>query len=129
LRDKNIDAFFLMDDRSSTMIEKSIKGEVDARGRPVFKFLAINPPSKFFDLTDWTGKKLYQPEKLTSGWFGGINTISVDAVFIVSRAWWRHSSATQGMVNQLGRALDAAEPAIRAATHTPTDWIPASEKR
>jgi hypothetical protein len=129
LRDRNIDAFFLMDDRSSSMIETEIKGEVDARGRPVFKFLAINPPSGFFDMTDWTGRKMYQPEQLTSGWFGGIGTISVDAVFIVSKAWWRHDSATQQVVAQLGRAIDNAEPAIRAATHTPSDWVPASAHR
>ena len=129
LRDKNIDAFFLMDDRSSAMIEQQIKGEVDERGRPVFKFLAINPPSAFFAETDWTGKRMYQSEKLTSGWFGGVQTVSVDAVFIVARAWWRHNSATQATVATLGRALDTAEPAIRAATHTPTGWVPASEAK
>ena len=129
LRDKNIDAFFLMDDRSSAMIETSIKGEVDAHNRPVFKFLAINPPAKFYELRDWTNKKMYQPENLTSGWFGGIHTISVDAVFIVGKAWWRHDSATQSIVAALGRALDTAEPAIRAATRTPADWVPASDAR
>jgi TRAP-type uncharacterized transport system substrate-binding protein len=127
LRDKNIDAFFLMDDRSSSMIEQSIKGEVDSHGRPVFKFLAINAPAKFFAETDWTNKKMYQPENLTNGWFGGVKTISVDAVFIVSRAWWRKDAATRSAVEQIGRALDAAEPAIRAATRTPADWVPASE--
>ncbi len=129
LRDKNIDAFFLMDDRSSAMVEQSIKGEVDERGRPIFKFLAINPPSKFFDLKDWTGRKMYQPEKLTSGWFGGINTISVDAVFIVSKSWWRHDSASRAAAEELGHAIDTAEPAIRAATRTPTGWVPASETK
>jgi hypothetical protein len=129
LRDKNIDAFFLMDDRSSAMVEQSIKGEVDSRGRPIFKFLTINPPEKFFDLTDWTGRKMYQPEKLTSGWFGGVNTISVDAVFIVSKSWWRHDSASRAAVEEIGHALDTAEPAIRAATRTPTNWVPASETR
>ncbi len=129
LRDRNIDAFFLMDDRSSTMIEKSIKSEVDERNRPIFKFLAINPPGKFFEMRDWTNKKMYQPENLMSGWFGGIRTISVDAVFIVGKAWWRHDAATQGAVAGLGRAIDAAEPAIRAATRTPSDWVPASEER
>ncbi len=129
LRDRNIDAFFLMDDRSSAMIEQQIKGEVDARGRPIFKFLAINPPDAFFAETDWTGKRMYQPETLTSGWFGGVKTISVDAVFIVSRAWWRHDSTTQTTVATLGRALDTAEPAIRAATHTPSDWVAASEAK
>ena len=127
LRDKNVDAFFLMDDRSSAMIEKSIKGEVDERGRPIFKFLAINPPNAFFQMKDWTGRTMYQPENLTSGWFGGVRTISVDAVFIVSKAWWRHDSASQSAVAQLGRALDSAGPAIRAATQTPRDWVPASE--
>jgi hypothetical protein len=129
LRDRNIDAFFLMDDRSSAMIEKNIKGEVDERGRPIFKFLAINPPAAFFAMTDWTGRKMYQPETLTSGWFGGVGTISVDAVFIVSRAWWHHDSASQAAVAQLGRAIDAAGPAIRAATHTPADWVPASDAK
>ncbi len=129
LRDKNIDAFFLMDDRSSAMIENSIKGEVDDRNRPIFKFLAINPPAKFFALLDWTEKRMYQPETLTSGWFGGVRTISVDAVFIVGKAWWRHDAASQSAVAQLGRAIDAAEPAIRAATRTPSNWVPASEEK
>jgi hypothetical protein len=126
LRDKNIDAFFLMDDRTSPMVEKSIKGEVDERGRPIFKFLAIDPPSSFFRETDWTGRRMYQPEDLTSGWFGGIRTISVDAVLIVGKSWWRHDQASGA---QLGRAIDAAAGAIRAATRTPKDWIPASETR
>jgi TRAP-type uncharacterized transport system substrate-binding protein len=129
LRDKNIDAFFLMDDRSSAMIEQSIKGEVDERGRPIFKFLAINPPEKFYAQLDWTGRKMYQPEKLTSGWFGGVNTISVDAVFIVSKSWWRHDAASRQAVDELGHALDTAEPAIRAATRTPGNWVPASESK
>jgi len=129
LRDKNIDAFFLMDDRNSDMIEQSIKAQVDERGRPVFKFLAINPPANFFAETDWTGKKMYQPEALTRGWFGGINTISVDAVFIVGKAWWKKDAATRAAVEQLGKAIDTAGSAIRAATHTPTDWIPASDQK
>ncbi len=128
LRDKNIDAFFLMDDRSSAMIEQSIKGEVDARGRPVFKFLTINPPAKFFGQLDWTGRKMYQPEQLTSGWFSRIDTVSVDAVFIISRSWWRHDAASKQAVDALGHAIDTAEPAIRAATHTPAGWVPASER-
>ncbi len=128
LRDKNIDAFFVMDDRSSAMIEQSIKGEVDERRRPIFKFLAINPPAQFFTQTDWTGRHMYQPEKLTSGWFGGINTISVDAVFIVSKSWWRHDAASRAAVDELGHAIDTAESAIRAATNTPKEWVPASEK-
>jgi hypothetical protein len=129
LRDKNIDAFFLMDDRNSEMIEQSIKGQVDERGRPIFKFLAINAPAKFFDETDWTGKKMYQPEALTHGWFGGINTISVDAVFIVSKSWWRKDGATRAAVEQIGKAIDNAGAAIRAATHTPANWVPASEQK
>jgi hypothetical protein len=129
LRDKNIDAFFLMDARNSDMIEQSIKGQVDDRGRPVFKFLAINPPPAFFKETDWTGKKMYQPEALTSGWFGGIKTISVDAVFIVGKSWWRKDEGTRAAVDQIGKAIDTASAAIRAATHTPTDWVPASEQK
>jgi hypothetical protein len=111
------------------MIEQSIKGEVDGRGRPVFKFLAINPPDRFFAMTDWTGKKMYQPEELTSGWFGGVKTISVDAVMIVAKSFWRRNAASAAAVTQLGRALDAAEPAIRAQTRTPAAWVPASEGR
>jgi hypothetical protein len=129
LRDKNIDAFFLMDARNSDMIEQSIKSEVDARGRPIFKFLAINPPAKFFAMTDWTGKRMYQPEVLTSGWFGGVNTISVDAVFIVNRAWWHKDASTRGAVEEIGKAIDTAASAIRAATKTPAGWVPASEQK
>jgi TRAP-type uncharacterized transport system substrate-binding protein len=129
LRDKNIDAFFLMDSRNSEMIEQSIKAEVDSRGRPVFKFLAINAPAKFFALTDWTGKTMYQPETLTAGWFGGVKTISVDAVFIVNRAWWHKDASTRGAVEEIGRAIDTAASAIRAATQTPADWVPASEQK
>ena len=129
LRDKNIDAFFLMDDRSSDMIEQSIKSQVDERGRPIFKFLAINPPQKFFAETDWTGRKMYQPVALTRGWFGGIDTISVDAVFIVGKSWWRKDASTREAVEQIGKAIDSAASAIRAATHTPADWIPASEQK
>ncbi len=129
LRDKNIDAFFLMDDRKSTMIEQSIKAEVDERGRPIFKFLEIDPPRSFYAMTDWTGKKMYQPVALTHGWFGGVNTVSVDAVFIVNKAWWRKDSATKATVEQLGKAIDTASAAIRAATDTPQDWVPASEQK
>jgi TRAP-type uncharacterized transport system substrate-binding protein len=129
LRDHNIDAFFLMDDRSSEMIEQEIKAQVDERRRPIFKFLSINPAGKFFEDVDWTGKKMYQPEKLTSGWFSKVNTISVDAVFIVNKGWWRHDSASRAAVDQLGHALDTAESAIRAATHTPSDWVPASDMK
>ena len=129
LRDKNIDAFFLMDDRNSDMIEQSIKAQVDERGRPIFKFLAINAPAKFFEQTDWTGKKMYQPEALSRGWFGGVNTISVDAVLIVGKSWWRKDASTRAAVEQMGKAIDTAAPAIRAATHTPADWVPASEQK
>ena len=129
LRDKNIDAFFLMDDRNSDMVEQSIKAQVDERGRPIFKFLAINAPAKFFAQTDWTGKKMYQPETLNHGWFGGINTISVDAVFIVGKSWWRKDSATRAAVEQIGKAVDTAASAIRTATRTPADWVPASEQK
>jgi TRAP-type uncharacterized transport system substrate-binding protein len=129
LRDKNIDAFFLMDDRSSTMIEQSIKAQVDERGRPIFKFLEINPGRKFFAMTDWTGKKMYQPVALTKGWFGSVKTVSVDAVFIVNKAWWRKDAATRAAVEALGKAIDTAASAIRAATQTPADWVPASEQK
>ena len=129
LRDKNIDAFFLMDDRNSDMIEQQIKAQVDDRGRPVFKFLTINAPSKFFAQSDWTGKKMYQPEVLSRGWFGSVNTISVDAVFIVGKSWWRKDASTRGAVEQIGKAIDTASSAIRAATHTPDDWVPASEQK
>ena len=129
LRDKNIDAFFLMDDRNSEMIEQAIKGQVDERGRNIFKFLAINAPAKFFEQTDWTGKRMYQPEALTNGWFGGINTISVDAVFIVGKSWWHKDASTRAAVEQLGKAIDTAGSAIRAATHTPANWVPASEQK
>ena len=129
LRDKNIDAFFLMDDRNSDMIEQAIKGQVDERGRPIFKFLAINAPAKFFAQTDWTGKKMYQPEALTRGWFGSVETISVDAVFIVSKAWWRKDGAARGAVEQIGKAIDTSASAIRAVTHTPAAWVPASEQK
>jgi TRAP-type uncharacterized transport system substrate-binding protein len=129
LRDKNIDAFFIMDARNSDMIEQSIKAQVDERGRPIFKFLAINPPAKFFEETDWTGKKMYQPETLTRGWFGGIKTISVDAVFIVGKAWWRKDAASRAAVDQIGKAIDTAASAIRAATQTPAGWVPASEQK
>jgi hypothetical protein len=118
-----------MDDRSSTMIEQSIKAQVDARGRPIFKFLEINPGRKFFGLTDWTGKKMYQPVALSKGWFGSVKTISVDAVFIVNKAWWRKDASTRAAVEALGKALDTAESAIRAATQTPADWMPASEQK
>ena len=129
LRDKNIDAFFLMDARNSDMIEQSIKSQVDERGRPIFKFLAINAPASFFQQTDWTGKKLYQPEALSHGWFGSVGTISVDAVFIVGKAWWRKDASTRGAVEQIGKAIDTAASSIRAVTKTPGDWVPASEAR
>jgi len=129
LRDKNIDAFFLMDDRNSPMIEQSIKAQVDERGWPILKYLEINPPRKFFGIVDWTGKKMYQPEALTKGWFSDVKTVSVDAVFIISKAWWRKDAGTRAAVEQLGKAIDTASAAIRAATKTPADWVPASEQK
>jgi TRAP-type uncharacterized transport system substrate-binding protein len=129
LRDKNIDAFFLMDARNSDMIDQSIKAQVDDRGRPIFKFLTIDAPAKFFAEADWTGKKMYQPEALTHGWFSGISTISVDAVFIIGKSWWRKDAATRAAVEQIGKAIDTANAAIRAATLTPSDWLPASEQK
>ena len=129
LRDKGIDAYFIMDVRNSAMIEEAIKEDVDEHKRPVFKFLSVNPPVNFFGTRDWTNNLMYQPEKLTRKRFGGIRTISTDAILIVGKAWWRRDATTRDLAAQLGRAIRTVEPAMRAATQAPTNWVPASVEK
>lgn len=126
--DGSVDAFFVMDGPGSELIEQ-IRTAVDAKGKPLYKFMDVRPGRAFYATKDWGGRFLYQEVVLEGGLFHSTKTVSVDALMIVNNDF-RESRAKGGprAAQVLAEAIDRAQAGIFADTKTPRDWRPAAAR-
>jgi TRAP-type uncharacterized transport system substrate-binding protein len=129
ITDGSVDAFFVMDGPGSDLIDQ-IRVAVDAKGKPLYKFLDVRPGKQFYASRDWSGRNLYQEVVLEGGFFHSTKTVSVDALMIVSNEF-RENRAKNGprAVGLLAEAIDRAQAGVFADTKTPRDWVPAAAKK
>lgn len=129
ITDGSVDAFFVMDGPGSELVEQ-IRSAVDAKGKPLYKFLDVRPGRQFYATRDWGGRMLYQEVVLEGGLFHSTKTVSVDALVIVSNEF-REDRGKNGprAVGLLGEAIDRAQAGILADTKTPHDWVPAVARK
>lgn len=129
IQDGSADAFFVMDGPGSELIEQ-IRTTVDAKKKPLFKFLDVRPGRAFYAIKDWSSRPMYQEATIASGFFRDTRTVSVDAVTIVANDF-RENRSKFGprAVEILAGAIDRAQAAIWADTKTPRDWVPASARK
>lgn len=129
ITDGSVDAFFVMDGPGSDLIDQ-IKSAVDAKGRPLYKFLDVRPGKQFYATRDWSGRNLYQEVVLEGGFFHSTKTVSVDALMIVANDF-RENRAKNGprAVQLLADAIDRSQAEVFADTKTPRDWIPAAARK
>jgi TRAP-type uncharacterized transport system substrate-binding protein len=129
--DGQLDGYFVMDAPNSPLVD-SIESQTDKNGKPLYKFIAVNPSDDFFAITDNlnNGKPLYQSTPLAFGnttdsgflGIGGKNTVEVNAEIIVNSNY--NSGITQQYVDILRSAADSADADITAVTNTPSSWTP-----
>jgi hypothetical protein len=127
--DGGLDAFFVMDALDSDLLE-TIRSSTDKNGRPMYKFLDLRPGKAFFDIRDWSGRRLFQQVVLEGGLFSSTKTVSVDAIVIVNNAF-REDRQKGGplAIERLATAIDHAQAAIMADTKTPRDWQPSISQK
>lgn len=129
--DGQLDGYFVMDAPNSPLVT-NIESQTDKNGKPLYKFIGVNPSDAFFQITDGinNGKPLYSSVALSFGntteggflGFGGKSTIEVNAEIIVNSTY--DSGNNQPNVDVLRSAADSADADIMAATNTPADWTP-----
>jgi TRAP-type uncharacterized transport system substrate-binding protein len=130
LKGGTLDGYFVMDGPGSDLIEK-IKTSVDAKGKPLYKFLDMRLGSRFYSGTlGWNKTPLYQEVLISGGFFShNYYTVSVDAVAIVSKSFWEdESKGGPAAVRALDSAIDASEGAVSGDVKTPRNWKPLASK-
>ena len=117
-----LDGYFVMDSPGSPLIAKVI-GQVDAAGKPLFKFLDVRPGQDFYGLRGVDKQLLYQEVTIDPGiyGFGATKTVSTNGEIIVNTAWANNPANAQ-TIAILVQAQDQAEASILAASHSPGDW-------
>lgn len=124
--DGALDAFFVMDAPDSKFID-DIKSKVDEKGKNLFKIIAMDLPSGFYnnDKNTFGEYQLYTEESFKiPGWWFSTDTISVGAVTIVNKEF-REASDTNGKATSaLRQATIDSTATIRDLTKTPEDWAP-----
>lgn len=118
LRDRQIDAFFVMDGPQSPLLQE-VRETVDpASKKRVFKFVDIRPSDRLTGI-QFNGRSLYATATLESGWFSAIKSISTPAVIGVRDDFYRSYPAVASKVRQ---AAEDALPAIAAKAGARPDW-------
>jgi TRAP-type uncharacterized transport system substrate-binding protein len=127
LTDRQLDAFFVMDAPDSQFIA-NLKSKVDAKGRPLFKFIALDLPYDFYSSAKnkFGDYKLYTEQRFSiPGWIFSADTISTPASLIVNKAFRDSSAPNSGAISKLRQSAIDAAPTIRERTSTPETWSPA----
>src|SRR5271166_4684219 len=118
LRDRQIDAFFVMDGPQSPLLQ-DVRETVDPKTKKrVFKFVDMRPSAKLAGLT-FNGRNLYATATLESGWFSAIKSISTPAVIVIRDEFYKSKPPIAAKIRQ---AAEDALPAIAARAGARPDW-------
>ena len=118
LRDRQIDAFFVMDGPQSPLLQE-VRETVDPKTKQrIFKFVDVRPSEKLTAMP-FNGRNLYATATLESHWFSAIKSIQTPAVIAVRDDFYRGYPAVAGKIRQ---AAEDALPAIAARAGARPDW-------
>ncbi len=118
LRDRLIDAFFVMDGPQSPLLQ-DVRDTVDPKSKQrIFKFVDLRPSDKLLAIP-FNGRSLYATATLESGWFSSIKSISTPAVLALRDDFYRSYPAVASKIRQ---AAEDALPSIAARAGAKPDW-------
>jgi TRAP-type uncharacterized transport system substrate-binding protein len=118
LRDREIDAFFVMDGPQSPLLQE-VRETVDPRTKKrVFKFVDLRPGDRLLAL-QFNARPIYSTATLESGWFSAIKSISTPAVIAIRDDYYR---AQPGLAGKIRQAAEDALPAIAAKAGARPNW-------
>jgi len=118
LRDRQIDAFFVMDGPQSPLLQE-VRETIDPKTKQrVFKFVDVRPNDKLL-ATPFNGRSLYATATLESGWFNAIKSVATPAVIAVRDDFYRSYPAVAAKIRQ---AAEDALPPIAARAGARPDW-------
>ncbi len=118
LRDRQIDAFFVMDGPQSPLLQ-DVRETVDPKTKSrIFKFVDIRPNEKLTAIL-FNGRSLYSTATLGSGWFSAMKSIETPAIIAVRDDFYRGYPAVAAKIRQ---AAEDALPAIAARAGARPDW-------
>ncbi len=118
LRDRQIDAFFVMDGPQSPLLQE-VRETIDPKTKErIFKFVDIRPNDKLLAIP-FNGRSLYATATLESGWFSAIKSIATPAVIAVRDDFYRSYPAVAGKIRQ---AAEDALPPIAARAGARPNW-------
>jgi TRAP-type uncharacterized transport system substrate-binding protein len=118
LRDREIDAFFVMDGPKSPLLTE-VRETLDPKTKKrVFKFVDLRPNEKLLGL-QFNNRAIYATATLESGWFSAIKSISTPAVIAIRDDYYR---ANPDIAAKIRQAAEDALPAIAAKAGARPDW-------
>jgi TRAP-type uncharacterized transport system substrate-binding protein len=118
LRDREIDAFFVMDGPNSPLLQ-DVRETVDPKTKKrVFKFVDLRPSDTVLG-KQFNGRPIYATATLESGWFNAIKSISTPAVIAIREDYYRAQSDLAAKIRQ---ATEDALPSIAAKAGARPDW-------
>lgn len=125
LRDRQLDAFFVMDGPQSPLLQ-DVRDTTDPKTKQrVFKFVDLRPGDKLLALP-FNGRSLYATAILESGWFSAIKSIATPAVIAVRDDFYRTYPEVTAKIRQ---GAEDALPAIAAKAGAKPDWATEFERR
>jgi TRAP-type uncharacterized transport system substrate-binding protein len=125
LRDRQLDAFFVMDGPQSPLLQ-DVRDTTDPKTKQrAFKFVDLRPGDKLLALP-FNGRSLYATATLESGWFSAIKSIATPAVIAVRDDFYRTYPEVTAKIRQGG---EDALPAIAAKAGAKPDWASEFERR
>lgn len=118
LRDRQIDAFFVMDGPQSPLLQE-VKETIDPKTKQrVFKFVDFRPDQKLL-ARQFNGRALYSTATIQAGWFSATKTISTPAVIAIRDDFYRNQPAVAAKIRQ---SAEDALPAIAVRAGARPDW-------
>jgi hypothetical protein len=118
LRDRQIDAFFVMDGPQSPLLQE-VRETVDPKTKQrIFKFIDVRPSGNLLGV-QFNGRGLHATATIESGWFSAIKSISTPAVIAIRDDLYRSQPAVAAKIRQ---AAEDALPAIAVGAGARLDW-------
>jgi TRAP-type uncharacterized transport system substrate-binding protein len=125
LRDRQIDAFFVMDGPQSPLLQE-VRETVDTKTKQrVFKFVDVRPSDKLLGI-QFNGRGLYATTTIEPGWFSAIKSISTPAVIAIRDDFYKGQAAVAAKIRQ---SSEDALPAIAVRAGARPDWREDFERR
>jgi TRAP-type uncharacterized transport system substrate-binding protein len=118
LRDRQIDAFFVMDGPQSPLLTE-VRETVDPKTKQrVFKFVDVRPDAKLVG-AKINGRSLYATATIEAHWFSAIKTISTPAVIAIRDEFYR---TQPGLAAKIRQSAEDALPSIAVRAGARPDW-------